>query len=213
MKGIRAEVSKLLYRASWHVPTGHTISVTTAQLLCASEHGHVPIKLHSQTFKSEFHIIFTVFRGRRPEAREKPSQPKELTGGCDQSPSGQEVRDVAAEASAPDSLAPCARGGFNIAEPDQLERMLEVHAFRDHAEIRTIAQSASGQKVRLQILLHSLEQKKHHPGKQCPTWEGPTFNATNQRGDGGQKSLRKQGGRSVGSLQRQPGVCLASLLL
>lgn len=41
-----------------------------------SEHGHVPIKFHSQTFKSECYIIFTVFRGRRPEARENLAYPK-----------------------------------------------------------------------------------------------------------------------------------------
>lgn len=84
-----------------------------------------------------------------------------------------EARDVAAEASAPDSLAPCATEEFEIVEPDQLDGALEVDAFWDGTKIGTIVQSAIGQKVCFQILLHFLKKKKQHPGKQCPTLGTP----------------------------------------
>lgn len=71
---------------------------------------------------------FHSFQREKTRGKRKPSLPKELKGGCNQSPSGQEVRDMAAEASAPDSLAPYAKRGFKIREPDQLEGVLEVRS-------------------------------------------------------------------------------------
>lgn len=84
-----------------------TVLFSCRDSVWAEQHGCVPIKLDGGTWKFEFHILFTVFRGQRPEARQRNRTNRRWS----ETARGNR-RDVAAEASSPGRLAPGTTKGF-----------------------------------------------------------------------------------------------------